>query len=168
MLSKTHTRLCALTCAAVLSGLPLGAQTPALTITRARIQVGAMPVEVELGVFQVAEFHARADSRRMPLHFLRLPTRSATPGPPIVYLAGGPGVSGIAAAGGCDGPCLIHSATLRMSSCSISEARDDQARYLNAPPVRSSPTTCRRRVRTSFGCLRNRYATVASSGQRQA
>lgn len=74
-------------------------QVPAVTLTPARIQVGGSPVDVELGEFQVAQFHARADSARMPLRFLRLKSRSETPGPPIVYLAGGPGASGIAAAG---------------------------------------------------------------------
>lgn len=73
---------------------------PTVTTTRAEIRVGSEQVEVDLGEFQVPEFHARAGSRRMTLHYLRLPSRSATPGPPIVYLAGGPGVSGIAAAGG--------------------------------------------------------------------
>jgi len=50
------------------------------------------------GVFQVTENRHRQDSRSIPLHYVRFPSTSKNPGPPIIYLAGGPGGSGIATA----------------------------------------------------------------------
>jgi len=51
-----------------------------------------MPAEV--GTFWVPENRSRPGSRRIPIRFVRLKSTSATPGSPIVYLAGGPGGSG--------------------------------------------------------------------------
>lgn len=39
-------------------------------------------------------------SRTLELHYVRFPSTSAEPGPPVVYLAGGPGGSGVATARG--------------------------------------------------------------------
>ena len=49
------------------------------------------------GSFEVPENRSRKDSRRIPLRYLRFPATGKIPGPPIVYLAGGPGGSGIMA-----------------------------------------------------------------------
>jgi pimeloyl-ACP methyl ester carboxylesterase len=48
----------------------------------------------------VPDVRAKPDARQIPIRFLRFRSRSDKPGPPIVYLAGGPGASGIAAAAG--------------------------------------------------------------------
>ena len=59
------------------------------------------PVAAVLGSFSVRE-NRRADStRRITLKYVKLPaTGKAAPGAPIVYLAGGPGGSGVAAGRG--------------------------------------------------------------------
>ena len=57
-------------------------------------------VEVERGTFEVPRHHAEPDGATFPLHFVRFPSINPNPGSPIVYLAGGPGGSGIDAAEG--------------------------------------------------------------------
>jgi len=57
-------------------------------------------VDAELGSFEVPERRANPRSRRIALSFVRFRSTAASPGAPIVYLAGGPGGSGIAAATG--------------------------------------------------------------------
>lgn len=47
------------------------------------------------GHFTVPENRAVADSRTLTLRYVRFPATGKNPGPPIVYLAGGPGGSGI-------------------------------------------------------------------------
>lgn len=48
----------------------------------------------ELGRLQVPEDRARPDGPKITLAFVRLRTKATAPGPPIVFLAGGPGVPG--------------------------------------------------------------------------
>lgn len=55
-------------------------------------------VDAELGRLRVPENRGDPDSRTIELVFVRFPSTSPDPGPPIVYLAGGPGGSGIATA----------------------------------------------------------------------
>lgn len=57
-------------------------------------------VAAELGAFEVPEHRANPASRRITLRFVRFRSTNANPGPPIIYLAGGPGGSGIATAAG--------------------------------------------------------------------
>ena len=57
-------------------------------------------VDAELGRFEVPENRATASGRTVELAFVRFPSTNPNPGSPIVYLAGGPGGSGIGAAGG--------------------------------------------------------------------
>jgi pimeloyl-ACP methyl ester carboxylesterase len=57
-------------------------------------------VAAELGAFQVPERRADPKSRPITIRFVRFKSTSPNPGPPIVYLAGGPGASGIGAAAG--------------------------------------------------------------------
>jgi len=58
-------------------------------------------VEAELGTFQVIENRRKGDSsKKIELAYVRFPSTSSSPGNPIVYLAGGPGGSGIDAARG--------------------------------------------------------------------
>ena len=47
------------------------------------------------GKIQVPENRGNPNSRLIPVHYVRFPATTAEPGPPIIYLAGGPGGSGI-------------------------------------------------------------------------
>ena len=47
------------------------------------------------GSFEVPENRSDKDSRMIPIHYVRFPATVDKAGPPIVYLAGGPGGSGI-------------------------------------------------------------------------
>lgn len=51
-------------------------------------------VDVEKGTFEVPENRANPNSRKIKISFIRFKSTSATPGDPIVYLAGGPGAPG--------------------------------------------------------------------------
>ncbi|MEO8349985.1 MAG: hypothetical protein ABI610_13845, partial [Acidobacteriota bacterium] len=54
----------------------------------------AKPVPAELGRLTVLENRARPDGATIELAFVRLKTSASRPGPPVVWLAGGPGGSG--------------------------------------------------------------------------
>ncbi len=55
-------------------------------------------VEAFNGHFVVTENRQATESRPLKLKYVRFPSTSKNPGPPIIYLAGGPGGSGIATA----------------------------------------------------------------------
>ena len=57
-------------------------------------------VRAELGHFRVPEARGSGGNDTIVLAFVRFASTSARPGPPIIYLAGGPGGSGIALARG--------------------------------------------------------------------
>lgn len=57
-------------------------------------------VDAQWGEFQVPESRRQEGGKTLTLAFVRFPSTSAHPGPPIVYLAGGPGGSGIGTARG--------------------------------------------------------------------
>jgi pimeloyl-ACP methyl ester carboxylesterase len=57
-------------------------------------------VEVEVGTLTVAYDRDASDPETIDLKFVRFPATTDDPGPPMVYLAGGPGGSGIGAARG--------------------------------------------------------------------
>src|SRR6266545_2290013 len=57
-------------------------------------------VAAERGTFTVPEHRGSSSSRSLKLTFVRFPATGEKKGPPIVYLAGGPGGSGIDAARG--------------------------------------------------------------------
>ncbi|MDX1582215.1 MAG: alpha/beta hydrolase, partial [Thermoanaerobaculia bacterium] len=64
-------------------------------------------VEAELGELRVPENRAAEHTRMITLRFVRFPSTAEKPGAPIVYLAGGPGGSGIAAARGSRFPLFM-------------------------------------------------------------
>lgn len=80
-----------------LVSLPAEAQNQPAEATREPFTVRVAGAEhvVERGRFSVPENRAAASSPRIQLTWVRLPSRAAAPGPPIVYLDGGPGGSGI-------------------------------------------------------------------------
>jgi pimeloyl-ACP methyl ester carboxylesterase len=55
-------------------------------------QVGV--VDAERGWVQVPERHAEPAGKKIRLYVVKLPATTSKPGPPIVWLAGGPGNSG--------------------------------------------------------------------------
>ena len=57
-------------------------------------------VDAEFGRLAVPENRSKPGSRLIQLAFVRFKSTATNPGPPIVYLAGGPGSSGIGAARG--------------------------------------------------------------------
>lgn len=66
--------------------------------TRVTMQViGGQEVEGFRGSFEVPENRRKRSSRRITLSYVRLPATIGSAGSPIVYLAGGPGASGIEA-----------------------------------------------------------------------
>ena len=75
--------------------------SPALTIEPYRFEArSGEAVKAELGRFTVPENRHKKGGRTLELHFVRFPSTAKSPGPPIVYLAGGPGGSGTATARG--------------------------------------------------------------------
>jgi pimeloyl-ACP methyl ester carboxylesterase len=77
---------------AVLSSGAVSAAPPAPYEFRA---ADGTTVAAELGEIEVPENRARPDGRLLRLKYVRFRATTATPGAPIVYLAGGPGGSGI-------------------------------------------------------------------------
>jgi pimeloyl-ACP methyl ester carboxylesterase len=57
-------------------------------------------IRAELGILSVPENRRSPTGRRVVIRFVRFPSTSANPGPPVIYLAGGPGGSGIRSAAG--------------------------------------------------------------------
>ncbi len=57
-------------------------------------------VEAFRGIFSVPENRSVRNGRTIDLHYVRFPATGAAPGNPIVYLAGGPGGSGVDTARG--------------------------------------------------------------------
>ncbi len=64
-------------------------------------------VDAEKGTFNVPENRADPNSRTISIRFIRFPSTSATPGDPIVYLAGGPGGTGVLTAMGARFPLFM-------------------------------------------------------------
>lgn len=87
-------------------------------------------VAAELGSFEVPENRADPDSRRITLKFVRFESTAEDPGPPIVYLAGGPGGSGVEAARGDRFPLFM---TLRSVADVI--AFDQRATGMSEPDL---------------------------------
>ena len=52
-------------------------------------------IAAEIGEFQVPENRGKSNSRLLRLKYVRFPATTHSPGSPIIYLAGGPGGSGI-------------------------------------------------------------------------
>lgn len=64
-------------------------------------------VEAERGTFEVPENRRDPNSRKIKIGFVRFKSTAATPGDPIVYLAGGPGASGTGTAQGARFPIFM-------------------------------------------------------------
>jgi pimeloyl-ACP methyl ester carboxylesterase len=71
-----------------------------LTIESGTFQASGQRLTVDFGTLRVPENRDNPASRTLELRFVRLKSTSPNPGSPIVYLAGGPGGSGIGTARG--------------------------------------------------------------------
>ena len=129
---------------AALSGL---AASTLILPGRARASEGAGPfrftarngeeTDAERGSLEVPEDRRIPGSRRIRLGYVRFPSTAAQPGPPIIYLAGGPGGSGVDAATGPRFPIFM---ALRAVADVI--AFDQRGTGLSAHlPERTAPTT---------------------------
>jgi pimeloyl-ACP methyl ester carboxylesterase len=89
-------RLVAVSCA-LLSAASAYAQQP-LSFTSRTVTIGRQTFEIEQGTLPVPADHNKPDGAKFELAVVRLRSTSTSPAAPVVYLAGGPGASGIAAA----------------------------------------------------------------------
>lgn len=97
--------LFAMTLAAAMTA---GAATaPALRLEPTTFEAGREKVEAEIGRFTVPENRSKPGGRTIELAFVRFESTSENPGPPIVYLAGGPGGSGSGTARGSRFPLFM-------------------------------------------------------------
>ena len=84
------------------------APAPVLTVEPYTFTAGnGTKVEAQKGTFEVPENRKDPKSRRIKISFVRFPSTSATPGDPIVYLAGGPGGAGTFTAQGARFPLFM-------------------------------------------------------------
>ena len=108
--------------ALAIASVPALAVSPGMASTRQKAEATAPTLKVEpyafklrdgtilqaeRGSFEVPERRGDASSRRIRIGFVRLRSTAAHPGAPIVYLAGGPGGSGIDAAQGPRQPIFL-------------------------------------------------------------
>jgi pimeloyl-ACP methyl ester carboxylesterase len=64
-------------------------------------------IDAERGVFEVPEDRSNPKSRRIKLSYVRFASTAAKPGPPIIYLAGGPGGTATGTAQGARFPIFM-------------------------------------------------------------
>lgn len=97
-----------LSLAEALLAAPGPAVVPSITLEPHRFEAGGgQSVDAEKGWLTVPESRKRPGGRTLRLTFVRFKATGEKPGPPIVYLAGGPGGSGIQAARGSRFPLFL-------------------------------------------------------------
>ncbi|MFY0638733.1 alpha/beta fold hydrolase [Maricaulis maris] len=99
------TRASLLAGTALFAGLAIGPAPQALAQVEGETEItftaqSGDTVDALRGEFQVPENRADPDSRMITISYVRFPATGETAGPPIVYLAGGPGGSGSGTAQG--------------------------------------------------------------------
>jgi pimeloyl-ACP methyl ester carboxylesterase len=83
--------LASLTSLFLLSAAPVFGQDELISLDEMTIEAGDLLYQAERGCLRVLENRDREDSRSIELVFLRLHSTSEDPGPPLVFLPGGPG-----------------------------------------------------------------------------
>lgn len=81
-------------------------------------------VEAELGRLRVPENRLNPRSKLIELAFVRFKSTAQKPGPPIIYLAGGPGGSAIAAVRGSRFLLFLSSPKIQGSDAGVYEGND--------------------------------------------
>lgn len=112
-------------------------------------------VDSEFGTLLVPEKRGNPDSNLIELAFVRFKSTAKNPGPPIVYLAGGPGGSGIGAAYGSRFPLFM---ALREIGDVI--AFDQRGTGYSKPNL-----TCYERLAMPLDVAPSRAAAVVRSGK---
>lgn len=93
---------------ALLLAVPAAAQPPELRIEPYAFRLAdGGELAAERGRFTVSEDRGDPRSRRIEIGFVRFRSTNPNPGAPIVYLAGGPGGSGLGTAGGPRQPLFL-------------------------------------------------------------
>ncbi len=93
--------LCLLTLTCTCGPALMSQQAPKLTLEPYEfITQDGRKTEAEMGSFSVPENRTKASGKKLTLRFVRFKSTNPNPGSPIVYLAGGPGGSGIGTARG--------------------------------------------------------------------
>lgn len=91
----------------VLGAAPAAAESPLKVEPTTFKLADGTDLPVERGTFSVPEDRNDPRSRRIDIGFIRFKSTSPKPGAPIVYLAGGPGGSGVATARGPRQPVFL-------------------------------------------------------------
>jgi pimeloyl-ACP methyl ester carboxylesterase len=103
-MSMRTAMLCALLCSATAMAAP----APALQLRPLMFRLAdGTELESDRGTFTVPENRNDPASRRIEIGFVRFRSTNPNPGAPIVYLAGGPGGSGVGAANGPRQPIFL-------------------------------------------------------------
>jgi pimeloyl-ACP methyl ester carboxylesterase len=92
--------MCVLTAAWSAAAVSKEADAPALQLSAYTFEARGTKVEAERGDFWVPENRANPKSRKIKLSFVRFASTNPNKGAPIIYLAGGPGGSGVGTARG--------------------------------------------------------------------
>jgi len=106
MPTSTQSTRAVLVLAAALASCRPSASPFAVPVQRASFEPftfrsgSGVELPAELGSFRVPEQRGNPASRMLTLRFVRFRATTPNPGPPIIYLAGGPGGSGISTAAG--------------------------------------------------------------------
>lgn len=115
---------------------PVLAQTPTSEAFAFRAADGR-EINADRGVIYVPETRSHPDARQIPVAWVRLRSTARTPGAPIIYLAGGPGGSGIATLDGPRQPVFL--ALLEVSDVVVFDQRGVGASGALAPCSAQSP-----------------------------
>ena len=99
-----------LACSLLLSSAA-AAQAPQLRVEPYTFKLAdGTQMDAERGRFLVPEDRGDPSARKIELGFVRFRSTNPNPGPPIVYLAGGPGGSGVGTAYGPRQPIFLATA----------------------------------------------------------
>lgn len=132
------------------------AETPKLRLQPTQfVAQDGTTIDAERGELRVPENRSKPASRTLTLPFVRFKATGAKPGSPIVYLAGGPGGSGIAAARGSRLPLFL---ALREFGDVI--ALDQRGTSLGSG--NDAETDCDERYEIDFGKPLDRRAAAAT------
>ncbi len=120
-------------------------------------------VDAEFGTLFVPENRSNPESNLIELAFVRFKSTAKNPGPPIVYLAGGPGGSGIGAATRLS-LSFVHGVARDRRRDRVRSTRNrllqTQSRLPRSP--RAASRRCRRRVKQrSKSCVRMRRSCAS-------